>query len=55
MKWGILTNSFPTRGKLQQMDKLLPADGKWHSVIETPGTVDVDGVSIRRKTRESMT
>jgi len=55
MRWGALINSAPTSAKLKQLNKLLPHDGKWHTVLESPGVVDVDGVSIRRKTRQSMT
>jgi len=55
MRWGALTNVYPTNAKLQELNRLLPHDGKWHTVFESKGMVDVDGYSIRRKTAESMT
>ncbi|MBL4817957.1 MAG: hypothetical protein JKY15_01820 [Deltaproteobacteria bacterium] len=55
LKWGALTNVSPTNAKLKELNKLLPHDHKWHTVIESPGAVDVDGVTIRRKTSQSMT
>ncbi len=55
MRWGAVTNFTPTNEKIKELDRMLPSDRKWHSIIESPGMVDVDGVTIRRKTRESMT
>lgn len=55
MRWGALTNKFPTNAKIKQLNKLLPHDGKWHTVIESERSVDVDGITIRRKTTKSMT
>lgn len=55
MIWGALTNFYPTNAKLKQLDKLLPHDKRWHTVFEEKNQVHVDGVTIRRKTAESMT
>jgi hypothetical protein len=55
MQWGALTNIFPTNANLNYLNKLLPHDKKWHIILESKESVDVDGVTIRRKTRESMT
>lgn len=55
MKWGALTNTFPTNAKLKQLNRMLPHDSKWHLVLEEKDQVHVDGVTIRRKTTESMT
>lgn len=55
MKWGALTNKYPTDAKIKELNKFLPHDGKWHSVLEYQNSIDVDGVTIRRKTSESMT
>ncbi|MFQ5750734.1 MAG: hypothetical protein ACE5HI_01950 [bacterium] len=41
--------------KLQQMNKMFPHNGKWHSIIEHDGQVHVDNKTIRRRTAESMT
>ena len=55
MKWGAVTNFKPTNASIRELNKLLPADKKWHTVIESPKAADVDGITIRRKTAESMT
>ena len=55
MKWGAITNEFPTNAKIKQLNKFLPHDKKWHTVLESINSVDVDGITIRRKTQESMT
>lgn len=49
MKWGALTNAFPTNEKVKEMDKLFPHDGKWHTVFEEPEQTFVDGVRIWKK------
>lgn len=55
MKWGALTNIYPTNAKLEEMNRLLPHDKKWHILFEEKDQVNVDGVPIRRKTLDSMT
>ena len=55
MKWGALTNIYPTNAKLEEMNRLLPHDKKWHLLYEEKDQVNVDGVPIRRKTLDSMT
>jgi len=55
MRWGALTNTAPTNAKLQEMSRLLPHDKKWHSLFEEKDQVHIDGVTIRRKSLESMT
>ena len=55
MRWGALTNISPTNAKIEQMNRLLPHDKKWHLLFEEKDQVNVDGVTIRRKTLESMT
>ena len=34
MKWGALTNMRPTNAKLNEMNRLLPHDSKWHLLFE---------------------
>jgi len=34
MKWGALLNKKPTSQKVDELNKLLPHNGKWHTVIE---------------------
>ena len=55
MKWGALTNAYPTNAKLKEMNRLLPHDRKWHLLFEDEDEVNVDGVPIRRKNLKSMT
>ncbi len=55
MRWGALTNILPTNAKIKQMNRLLPHDKKWHLLFEENDQVNVDGVTIRRKTLDSMT
>ncbi len=55
MKWGALTNIRPTNAKLNEMNRFLPHDSKWHLLFEEEGQVNVDGVPVRRKNLDSMT
>jgi hypothetical protein len=55
MKWGALTNIRPTNAKLNEMNRLLPHDSKWHLLFEEEDQVNVDGIPIRRKNLDSMT
>jgi hypothetical protein len=55
MKWGALTNAYPTNAKMKELNKLLPHDKKWHSIFEEKNQVHVDGVTVRRKSQDSMT
>jgi len=54
MKWGALTNAFPTNDKIKEMDKLFPHDGKWHTVFEEPEQVFVDGIRIWKKDADKL-
>lgn len=55
MKWGSVSNFPPTKANFKEMDRLLPHDKKWHMLFELPGEMIIDGISVRRKTLESMT
>lgn len=55
MKWGALTNAYPTHAKLNEMSRLLPHDRKWHTLFEEQDQIHIDGVTIRRKSLSSMT
>ncbi len=55
MKWGALTNMFPTNAKIEEMNRLLPHDKRWHLLFEEKNQVNVDGVTVRRKNLDSMT
>ena len=34
MRWGALLNKFPTNSKIEEMNKIFPDNGKWHTVFE---------------------
>ena len=55
MRFGVVTNFWPDNAKLKQIAQTIPHDEKWHTLFESPNEVNIDGVSIRRKTLESMT
>jgi hypothetical protein len=55
MRWGALLNREPTNKKIQQMDKIFPHNGKWHTVFEEEEQVFVDGVRIWKKDTSSWT
>lgn len=55
MKWGAITNTLPTQAKVNQLDHILPHDGKWNLIFEEKDQVHINGKTIRRRTRQSMT
>lgn len=55
MKWGALTNVPPTLGRVREMDRVFPANGRWHTVFEDAEKVRVDGAVIWKKSPESWT
>ena len=55
LRWGALTNIYPTKSIVKQFDKMLPHDKKWHEVLNDLDCVWIDGHRIQRKTAESMT
>jgi len=55
MKWGALTNMPPTNSTIKELNKLLPNDGRWHSILGSKDSVDVDGITIRKHTKDRWT
>ncbi len=55
MKWGALTNKFPTKNNVNELDKLLPHDKKWHTVFDLEDQVYVDDVRVWKKDKKSWT
>ncbi|MEM3171949.1 MAG: hypothetical protein QXE82_00225 [Candidatus Nitrosotenuis sp.] len=55
MRWGALVNRYPTNQRLQELERLLPHDKRWHTVFETPNCMIVDNIPIVKKSKESMT
>jgi len=55
MRGGVLTNAFPTPAKLKEINKTIAHDGKWHTIFEEPNQVHIDGITVRRRTEDSLT
>ncbi len=55
MKWGAVTNMYPTNAKIKMMNEIFPPNGRWHTVLEEQNQVHIDGKTIRRRTAKSMT
>lgn len=55
MQWAVVTNLSPTLENINKLDQMLKHDGKWHEVINDENQVHVDGITIRRRTSDSMT
>ena len=49
MKWGALMNKPPTSKRIEDMDKIFPSNGKWHTVFDQKDEIIVDGKQIRKK------
>jgi hypothetical protein len=55
MRWGALLNKYPTNDKVNQMNKIFPHNGKWHTVFEEEEQIFVDGVRIWKKDTNAWT
>ncbi len=55
MRWGALLNKYPTNDKVQQMNKIFPHNGKWHTVFEEEDQAFVDGIRIWKKDMNAWT
>ncbi|HEY8110022.1 MAG TPA: hypothetical protein VIG05_04080 [Candidatus Nitrosotenuis sp.] len=55
MKWGALTNKFPTKNNVNELDKMLPHDKKWHTVFDLEDQVYVDDVRVWKKDKKAWT
>jgi hypothetical protein len=55
MKWGALMNRPPTNEKVDEMNKIFPHNGKWHTVFEEEDQMFIDGKRIWKKELDSMT
>ena len=49
MRWGALMNRPPTSRRVQDMNRIFPHNGRWHTVFDVDDSVIVDGVEVRRK------
>lgn len=55
MRWGALMNKAPTNKKIYEMDKIFPANGKWHTVFEEKYNVTIDGKQVWKKDPQKWT
>ena len=55
MRWGALMNRPPTSRRVQDMNRIFPHNGRWHTVFDVDDSVIVDGVEIRRKDTDRWT
>jgi hypothetical protein len=55
MKWGALMNRPPTNGRIEEMNRLFPHNGRWHTVFEEKDQVFVDGRRIRKSSPSRWT
>jgi len=55
MKWGVLTNAYPTIDKINEINRTIAHDGKWHTIFEEADQIHVDGKRIWKKKLEQMT
>ena len=55
MRWGALMNTPPTNKKVEEMNKIFPNNGKWHTVFEEKDQIHIDGNRIWKKNSQSWT
>ena len=55
MKWGALMNKAPTNDKGEELNKIFPANGKWHTVFEETDHTYIDGNLIWKKDKKDWT
>ncbi|MFB5615201.1 MAG: hypothetical protein ACE5RI_08930, partial [Candidatus Nitrosomaritimum yanchengensis] len=49
MRWGALMNKAPTNEKVEEMNKIFPSNGKWHTVFEEKDMITIDGKQVWKK------
>lgn len=55
MKWGALMNRPPTNDRVEQMNSIFPANGRWHTVFEERDQIHIDGKRVWKKDPKSWT
>ena len=55
MKWGALMNKAPTNDKVEELNKIFRANGKWHTVFEEKDHTYIDGNLIWKKDKKDWT
>ena len=54
MKWGALLNKKPTNKKIEELNNLLPHNGRWHTVYEEDDVSIIDGIPIIKKDKNCL-
>ena len=52
MKWGALMNKAPTNDKVEELNKIFPANGKWHTVLKKRITHTLMVILFGKKTKK---
>ena len=55
MRWGALMNKAPTNNKVEELNKIFPDNGKWHTVFEEKDPAYIDGKIVWKKDKKSWT
>jgi len=55
MRWGALMNKIPTNERIDNMNKIFPPNGKWHTVFDESDQVFVDGKRVWKKDAKNWT
>ena len=55
MRWGALMNYHPTNPEIKQLNRMMPHDKRWHTIIQDENSTHFDNKTIRNRTAESMT
>ena len=52
---GVFMGVKPTNKKIEELNNLLPHNGRWHTVYEEDDVSIIDGIPIIKKEKDSMT
>ena len=55
MRWGALMNKAPTNNKVEELNKIFPDNGKWHTFFEEKDHSYIDGKIVWKKDKKSWT
>lgn len=55
IRWGALMNKVPTNERVDNMNKIFPPNGKWHTVFDESDQVFVDGKRVWKKDAKNWT
>jgi len=55
MRWGALMNKAPTNNKVNDLNKIFPHNGKWHTVFEEKYHTNIDDKIVWKKDKKTWT